>query len=483
MHGDEAINAYKISDLIKTGKFDYDPNDHHGPVLFYLGYLISIIFSLSTINSFDEIFLRSIISFASIFIMVAIYPLRRFLEKEIFYTSLIILCISPTLFYFSRYFIHETLMLLFSISTIVFGFKYFKSRKIIWLNISSVSIGLMLSTKETWPIFILAMLISSFIIIKQDQLKLNLSAKKSLRAFAIIFLTCFLFYSDFLRDIKNSTDFFSSFKIYLERGSFEQIHNHPWYYYLKIFYPFDNWSHIGEGILFLIFIFSYLLLIKNNKSIILRFLFWYTVVLLILFSAIPYKTPWNMISIIPGMIIVSSATIFFTFKKLKQPKLRFIFHFFIFSLLALQTYSYNWKNESHFTNPYVYAHPTRDVFEISKMFNEIFRFNHENINLNIFVIAKKHDYWPLPWYLRSFKNVGYWDNIPKSIKSASIILASPDFEDDLIDRFYMNNASGESILLIPLFETNLYLRPELQINGYIRKDILDYYYQSIPNEL
>ena len=483
MHGDEAINAYKLSDLVKTGKFDFDPNDHHGPAFFYFGYLISSIFNLSTINSFDEIFLRSIISFASIFIIVTIFPLHRFLDKEVFYTSLLILCISPSLFYFSRYFIHETLMLLFSISTIVFGFKYFKTKKNIWLYTSSVLIGLMLSTKETWPIFILAILGSSFIIIKQDGLKLNLSVKKSLKAFAIIFMTCFLFYSDFFRDIENSTDFFATFRIYFEKGSFEQIHRHPWYYYLKIFYTFNDWSHLGESVLFLIFNFSYLLIIKNNKSIILRFLFWYTVILFILFSAIPYKTPWNAINIIPGVIIVSSATIFCTFKKLKRPRIGIVFYFFIFSLLVLQTYSYNWENESHFSNPYVYAHPTKDVFQINKIVNEISRLNYENISLSIFVIAKEHDYWPLPWYLRNCKNVGYWDNIPKSIKSASIILVSPDFEDDLVDKFYKNNAPGESVLLIPLFETSLYLRPELQINGYIRKDILDYYSQKNSNEL
>ena len=47
MHGDEAINAYKVYELIETGKFSYQPSQHHGPLLFYISNLIFLF------NSFD----------------------------------------------------------------------------------------------------------------------------------------------------------------------------------------------------------------------------------------------------------------------------------------------------------------------------------------------------------------------------------------------------------------------------------------------
>ena len=43
MHGDEAINAFKLFDVIETGQFDYKPTQHHGPILYFIGYLLSLI--------------------------------------------------------------------------------------------------------------------------------------------------------------------------------------------------------------------------------------------------------------------------------------------------------------------------------------------------------------------------------------------------------------------------------------------------------
>src|SRR5260221_6588218 len=35
MHNDEAVNAVKFGDLLEHGRYIYDPNEHHGPSLFY----------------------------------------------------------------------------------------------------------------------------------------------------------------------------------------------------------------------------------------------------------------------------------------------------------------------------------------------------------------------------------------------------------------------------------------------------------------
>src|SRR5437667_6427707 len=35
MHNDEAVNAIKFGQLWEHGTYKYDPNEHHGPTLFY----------------------------------------------------------------------------------------------------------------------------------------------------------------------------------------------------------------------------------------------------------------------------------------------------------------------------------------------------------------------------------------------------------------------------------------------------------------
>src|SRR5881275_1731133 len=35
MHGDEAVHAFKFADLWEKGVYRYDPNEYHGPTLYY----------------------------------------------------------------------------------------------------------------------------------------------------------------------------------------------------------------------------------------------------------------------------------------------------------------------------------------------------------------------------------------------------------------------------------------------------------------
>src|SRR5260221_5490216 len=35
MHNDEAVNAIKFCRLWEQGTYKYDPNEHHGPILYY----------------------------------------------------------------------------------------------------------------------------------------------------------------------------------------------------------------------------------------------------------------------------------------------------------------------------------------------------------------------------------------------------------------------------------------------------------------
>ena len=57
------------------------------------------------------------------------------------------------------------------------------------------------------------------------------------------------------------------------------------------------------------------------------------------------------------------------------------------------------------TNPYAYAHTTDDILGLPTEISELAR--RDGIaNPRIAVIAS--DPWPLPWYLRHFSQVGFW---------------------------------------------------------------------------
>jgi hypothetical protein len=52
------------------------------------------------------------------------------------------------------------------------------------------------------------------------------------------------------------------------------------------------------------------------------------------------------------------------------------------------------------------------------------RVSPEGHNTIVKVIAPDGDYWPLPWYLRRFKNVGWYENLPADPFAPIVIVAA-----------------------------------------------------------
>jgi hypothetical protein len=111
---------------------------------------------------------------------------------------------------------------------------------------------------------------------------------------------------------------------------------------------------------------------------------------------------------------------------------------------------------------------------------EIARVHENGHSIHIQVICHGSDYWPLPWYLRSFTNVGWWDKVDESVPSASIIIASASMEEELIRKLYQLPPPGKKNLYVPLFDTYMELRPQVELRGYVRKDLWDRFQQSPP---
>ena len=486
MHGDEAINAVKLSHVVETGQFDYKATQHHGPLLYFTGYLFSAFHGLDGIQDFSEEFLRSVTGFVGILLLWIGFTFKKSLQNNVLYLAFGLMAVSPSLVFYSRFFIHEIIIVFFSLGMIASGYQYLKTEKSLWLALTGVALGCMISTKETWPLFLIAMGSSAAILYFHKGVKRLISLKHGIIIAGIAVATTFLFYSDFFRDINNSTDAFLAFKPYLERVSSEGIHNHPWYFYLNIIFPLGHsgsWLHLGEGLLFLVFIFNLPLMLRSEKQpITIQFMFWYSLVLLLVFSAIPYKTPWNILGIMPGMIIVSANTIVNQIYKLNQKILGNIFIVLLGGLLMLQSYSYNFKNEANPANPYVYAHPTKDIFTIETKIHDMANVLTNEIDFSVFVMATGDDYWPFPWYLRDMDNVGYWNHVPLDVGSASVVLVSSDLTDNLVKTIYEKAEPGMSSLLIPLFDEMMELRPGVEISGYVKKDVYDLYERLSSHE-
>jgi predicted membrane-bound mannosyltransferase len=123
-------------------------------------------------------------------------------------------------------------------------------------------------------------------------------------------------------------------------------------------------------------------------------------------------------------------------------------------------------------NPYVYAHTGRDVYLIRDRLEALAQAHPDGHNLHIQVFSTEN-LWPLPWYLRSFTRVRWWNGAPDQEPPAPVILASPNMEEALTRKLYESPPPGERELYMRLFEGYIELRPQVELRGYVAKSLWD----------
>ena len=491
MHSDEAVNAVKFSQLIESQKFVYNPVEYHGPALFYFTLPVAWITGNMSFKKFTETMLRMVPVIFGTALIALLFLLGSGVRWHVLCIAAFFTAISPAFVYYSRYYIHEMLFVFFCYLTVFSAYRYCRDQKIHWLLLSAFSLGLMISTKETWIIIVLMMVISAsltFVPFKKQRVILtgfikSVPLNHILGFWALFFLIVILFYTSFFKHPQGLVDSFSAFSTYFQRAGNNQIHVHPWYMYFKwlLFFGMDNGHFWSEAIIALFALIGITGIIANNKfregeNTFLLFLLIFVLTTSITFSLIPYKTPWNLLTFWYGFMILGSVGFFYIYSKLIN-KLWKRIYILITSLFVLhlgwQSYQLNFNLASSVGNPYVYAHPVEDVIRVSEKFKHIAEQLPDGYNAYIQVFAKDNDYWPLPWYLRRFDRVAWWNSFDSVTAAAPIIIAQAAMEDQLIYQLYQKPPPGKRNLYLPLFQAYTELRPGVEIRGYIRKDISD----------
>lgn len=99
-------------------------------------------------------------------------------------------------------------------------------------------------------------------------------------------------------------------------------------------------------------------------------------------------------------------------------------------------------------------------------------------NMMIEVITPEHEYWPLPWYLRSFPNTGWWSEVSMDVPAAPVIIASASVEPDVVTKLYELPPPGQRHLYVPLFDSYTELRPTVEVRGYVITELWDRYQRN-----
>lgn len=486
MHGDEAVHAIKFGALLEKNFYRYDSFEYHGPTLNYLTLIPAFLRAEKNTLAVTDWTLRIVPVFFGTLLVFMPLLLLRGLSRGAVFTAALFAAISPAMAYYSRYYIQEMLLVCFTFGVIVCGYRYFQNKKIGWAVAGGGFFGLMHATKETciiaWGAMALALIP---LVARRDFMSKwrGLNRRHLVAALAAAVAVSILFFSSFFTNWQGVLDSILTYKNYFSRAGQNPIHIQPWHYYLNLLAYFrlganPFWS---EALILILAVAGFAAAVMKKNIVaadqeLLRFLAFYTLLMTSFYSFIPYKTPWNLLSFWHGMILLAGVGATACIKLFSNKFVRAIAILFMIvgsAHLTWQSYLANHKYDDDPANPYVYAHPVDDVFTVVKRIEAVALVHPDGRNMHVQVICPGNDYWPLPWYLRRFPNIGWWREVDENAPAAQLVIAEPQFEPALLRKFYELPPPGQKHLYVPLFDSYTELRPQIELRGYVRKDLWD----------
>jgi uncharacterized protein (TIGR03663 family) len=361
----------------------------------------------------------------------------------------LLFALSPLPVYYSRYFIHETLFVAATFGLILCGWRSLQKKSIPSAALAGFCAALMLACKETAVIHFFAIAVA--LIALRFKFKSTSFRAPSLKiiftaAAVFIFTTILLFtwfgqnwsvFPDLLRAVPNLT----------ARAGGEG-HEKPFWYFVKLLGDGSSGSAIIGLTMLGIFAATKnrrsneshtknkpdaRAIFNNLENTAVFFMLIYGLVIVVIYSLIPYKTPWLALNFWLPLSILAGVAIQWLWLATAKIPARATICVCILTLgflIAHDTRQWVFKFPADEKNPYAYAHTGEDLLGLPVRLEEMARQNKIS-NPRIAVIAA--DPWPLPWYLRKFSQVGFWQP-GQETGDANFFITSTDVSGKLTER-------------------------------------------------
>jgi uncharacterized protein (TIGR03663 family) len=491
-HHDEGVNGNFLVHLVRDGFYHYDPENYHGPTLYYFAAVIPWIirflfgplaqdsYGLTTSN------VRLVPALFGLGTIWLVLLLRRRLGTIGTLAAAALLAVSPGAVYLSRYFIHESLFVFFTFGIVVAGLKYYEEGHAVYLLLAAASAALLFATKETWIISVGVLIIALFAThvyrwlwqamgfeVKRDRKRTGngspanlsewlqettgrLGGTLNLGVWIVVAIGVFaavgiFFYSSFLTNWKGVSDSLKTFQVWSKTG--QTAHVHEWWTYIK-------WLSEEESPVLLLGLAGAGFVVMKPKNSLALFCALWAFGILAAYSIVPYKTPWLALNFIVPLALIGGyafqAIYEFGGAELMRPIV--LIAALAVGISGYQTIVLNFfkYDDDHYT--YVYAHTRRETLALLDEIDKVAKRSGTGFETGITIVSP--DYWPLPWYFRDYTRVGYYGRM--SASSEPIIIASE------AQRAEMQTALGDRYRLV---NSKFALRPGVELLLFLRKDV------------
>ncbi len=518
MHADESVQAAIFRGLWLKGEYAYNPHEFHGPTLPYATLPSAWLSGAKSFAETTEATYRIVPVCFGIGVILLIWCLADALGRPAAVCACLLAAVSPAMVYYSRYYIHETLLVFFTLCAILSAWRYLRSHKLAWCLAAGASIGLMQATKETAPLSFVAAAVAlgptwllalysnptrkrgqppppsnptrkrgqqschqhvppkiepvkeladppSSLALRVGMGHLALGAGAALLVAAIL-------YSSFFTNPRGLVDAVLTYEPWLKRAGGQSPHGNPWYFFLQRL----AWWQLHDGpvyselpILLLAAIGFLAALLPKGRWLqdanihFLRWLGCYTLLLAAGYSIIPYKTPWCALQFLLGMILLAGVGAVVIVRAIPTIPLKTIVALALIAAagqLGWQSYRASFVQPADPENPWVFAHTSQGLLDLETIVEQFAEAHPDGHALPVKFIWPDHYYWPLPWYLRRFEHVEPWTTMPPD-PSAAVVIASPKFDKQL------TAALEQTHLMTGYYE----LRPQVLAQLWVREDV------------
>lgn len=414
-HFDEGINGWFVDQMTQQGFYRYDPTNYHGPLHFYLLFVMQTLFGRHI-----EV-LRLVAVLSSVGSVVVLLKCDRFFGRRIALWAALAMAVSPAMTFYGRYAIHEASLLFFMVWTLwgLLGLWRFGSAT--YLRATVLGATGMVLTKETYLIHMASLLLAFPTLWMLERFSPSASLPKAaqswswgdlLKVSALSAGLLVFFYSGNFLDPNSLKGLYQTFAAWIQTGTAGHGHEKPFYYWLKLMGRYEWPAALG------LLLTAACLLPRQQR--LLRFTAIYGAGVLTAYSIVAYKTPWCIISLIWPFYFLFGAFIDWLWSRCKAAAIAVAMLLLGVSLAS--AVRLNFIRYTDPTEPYVYVQTFKDIHTVTEPLLEIARRNPAAYHLQgRFYMSS---FYPLPWVLGEFTNIGYYtlDNPPPPPDDADFLL-------------------------------------------------------------
>ncbi|MDQ3653288.1 MAG: TIGR03663 family protein [Acidobacteriota bacterium] len=438
LHHDEGVNGFFVKRLVQEGIYQYDPANYHGPTLYYLTLPFTLLAGLNTFA------IRSVPALFGLGLVWLTLCLRRRIGSIGALAAAALIAVSPGAVYMSRYYIHETLFVFFTLGLVVAALRYYDTGKPLYLLLASTATALLFATKETafisvgvlalaWGVAWSVRWVTTCVgwnwgndfdggAWRGDQGNRVRPADHPaargasmmerfgrtdhvvllwLAAIVLFLFINVLFYSSFFTYAKGIDGALETFKIWTQTGT--KDHTKP-------FLTYVTWLWQEEAGTLLLGGMGATLALLGARNRFAVFAGAWAFGILAAYSLVPYKTPWLAINFIVPLTIIGgyAVNVFYEWGRKRVPVWSALTLAPALAAVLLGSYQAVRLNFYHYDDdryPYVYAHTWRDFLTLVSEVERLAA--RAGTGKETAVSIASPDYWPLPWYLRDYKHVGF----------------------------------------------------------------------------